>query len=1116
MNLNNLKRTLRVFTIGLLLLGTICNSGSIAASELNEFQMTVKLENATLKELFNIIEEKFDYSFLIRNNDIDLNERISVNAKDKSVEEILTNVLKKQKAEFTVNDNRIIVYKSNLKKEASSKSSVEKQVVQQSVKISGTVIDEVTGEPVIGANVLVKGTAIGTITDYDGKFSFDAPGGSTLVISYIGYINVEVAASASPMTIRIKEDTHALEEVVVVGYGVQKRESLTGAMQVVSGRELNDVSSASVSNMLQAKAPGVHVQSSGGKAGEEASIVIRGKSTINGSTAPLWVIDGVIVGSSAGQLNSNDIESISVLKDAASTAIYGSSGANGVVLVTTKKAKPGEARIDVSANWTASKMHLGNMEMMSGAELYEFYQSYTNQGAINFAQYTPELANRNYNWWKEGSQTGWTQDYNISISGGTEKLKSFVSVGLFDQEGTVKGDEYTRYTFRYNMDYQAKPWLTIRPKVSGARSDRDDKMGGSVHNTTWNINGTGAALAAMYTNLPWDSPYDENGDLLQVYRPTTWIASDKYNYLFDQQWNYIRETKYEATANMDFDIRFTDWLTFASVNSYNLNTLKRKVYKDPQSSEGLSTKGSLQDRNITKTRLYTNQVLRFNKDFDKHSVNGVLGYEWIDEIYEDFTQTGTGFVSGFEIAEVTTSAQSVKGIKKEIAKQSYFMNANYAYNHRYLLGFSFRRDGSSNFGSDSKYGNFFSISGGWNIHQEEFFEADWAQQLKVRASYGSVGRSPDEEYPQYGLYKVINTNKYNGNPGALINQLENPDLTWEKTYTAGVGVDAILFNRLNVNLDFYHKRTTDLLYEVPQPGVIGVSKYWQNVGEVKNIGFEALVSYDILRNKDFNWSISANIATNKNEITELFDDDKPILVSNGGAGVQGALDKRMMVGHNIDTWYGAEWAGVDTETGAALWYYTTDDGLRETTTDYSKAKTTESMVALGKMSPDFYGGFATNFSWKNLSLMANFGYSVGGKIFSYSRTVQDSDGAYPTYNQMKLQKGWSRWEKPGDKATHPVPIYGNKTNSQAPSSRQLEDASFLRLRNLTIGYTLPWKLPQISSVKLTLSGENLFLISDFSGTDPELPGYDQSGKAGVFVNSYIAPRRFSFGLNITL
>jgi len=1093
-----LKKTGKLLIAACLFISTPLITGTVSASELQTHIMSVQLEQTTLKELFDLIEEKFDYTFLIRNNDIDLNERISIDMSNRSVEDILTYALKNQNADFVVNDNRIVVFKTNKDK---NETPVQ-PTVQQATRITGVVVDQVTGESIIGANVIVKGTTNGTSTDFDGKFTLEASSGAVLVVSYIGYVQLEVPASSTPMTIRIKEDTHALEEVVVVGYGVQKKESLTGAMQVVTGESLNDATSASVSNLLQGKAPGVHVQSSGGKAGEDANIVIRGKSTINGSTAPLWVVDGVIIGNAAGQLNPSDIESISVLKDAASTAIYGSSGANGVVLVTTKKAKVGEARIDVSANWTASKMHLGNMELTNGAELYDFYQSFNNQEAIKFTQYTPELRNRNFDWWKAGSQTGWTQDYNISISGGTEKMRSLVSLGIYDQEGTVKGDKFTRYNFRYNMEYKANNWLTISPKVSGARTDNENKMG--------------ELLGAMYTNLPWDSPYDENGKLLQENKPKSWIATDKSNPLFDNQWNYVKGTRYEVTANMDFNIRFTDWLTFASVNSYRLNTEKKKTYKDPKSSGGQSTKGLIEDYNYTRSRLYTNQVLRFNKDFGKHSLNGVLGYEWIDEVIEDFTQGGTGFVSGFQIADVTSTPQTAKGIKTELAKQSYFMNANYAYDHRYLLGLSVRRDGSSNFGADTQYGNFFSVSGGWNIHQEQFFEVPWVQQLKLRASYGSVGRSPDEIYPQYGLYKVLGTNKYNGNPGALINQLANPDLTWEKTYTAGIGIDAILFDRLTLNLDVYNKKTTDLLYEVPQPGVIGVDEYWQNVGEVQNRGFELLVGYDILKHKDFYLNVSANIALNRNEIKELFDGNKPIFVPYAGASVLGSLDKRMMVGHDIDTWYGAEWAGVDVQTGAPLWYYTTADGKRETTSDYSRAKTTESMVDLGRSTPDFYGGFSTTFSWKDLSVMANFSYSVGGKIFSYSRTVQDSDGAYPTYRQYKMQKDWKRWEKPGDIATHPVAVYSNKSNSQSVSSRQLEDASFLRLRTLTIGYTLPWKIPQVSAVKLTLSGENLFLISGFSGTDPELPGYDKNGKAGVFVNSYIAPRRFSFGLNITL
>ena len=1102
MNLNYLKKAIRLVVAGLLLLITTLNPGTISASELQAFQMSVHLENATLKELFDIIEEKFEYSFLIRNNDIDLEERITMKITDKSVEEILTKALKKQEAEFTVNDNRIVVYKTNSKKTANP-APAEIKASQQTTKISGTVIDEFTGEPVIGANVLVKGTAIGTITDYDGNFSFEAPAGSTLVISYIGYLNVEVAASSSPMTIRIKEDTHALEEVVVVGYGVQKKESLTGAMQVVSSDKLQDMTSASVSNMLQAKAPGVHIQSGGSKPGEEGQIVIRGKSTINGTTAPLWVIDGVVAGTEAGLINPNDIESISILKDAASTAIYGSSGANGVIMVTTKQGKTGDAKIQVSAKWAATKLTKGNMEMTNGAELYEYYQQYTNQEAIKFAQYTPELANRNFDWWDAGSKTGLAQDYNISISGGTEKMKSAISVGVYDETAAVKGYDYTRYTLRYNMEYKANSWLTIRPKIAGSRVDTDDRM----FNT-----------GAMYTNLPWDSPYDENGDLIQEYRPKNWIASDKYNYLYDLQWNYKKQTNYEASANMDFDIKLTDWLTFASVNSFRLSTRKSKQYWDPKSYDGQSVNGIIEDFNRTYTRLYTNQLLRFNKTFDKHSINGVLGYEWNESQVEEFTQSVINLPSGFEIGSAGSTPRSVAGTKTESAVQSYLFNANYSYDHRYLAGFSFRRDGASNFGDNAKYGNFFSVSAGWNIHNEEFFEVDWAQQLKIRGSYGSVGMPPKEFYPQYGLYalSVSNVNRsYNGVPGAIMNQLPNHDLTWEKTTTAGLGIDAILFDRLTFNFDVYYKKTTDLLYPVPQPGVIGLDQYWQNVGQVDNKGLEVAASYAIIKNKEMQWNIGANLALNRNKIAKLYG-GQPIIRARGGANILGVLDKIMTEGSDIDTWYGAEWAGVDPETGAAQWWYTTNEGKREKTTVYADAKQTESLAELGRSTPDFYGGFSTDFSWKNLTVGATFGYSVGGKIYNYTRSVYDSDGAYTTYNQVKMRKGWKRWEKPGDIATHPIAIYGNKTQSNSASSRYLEDASYLRLRNLSISYLLPWKIPYVNAVNLSLSGENLFVITDFSGSDPEVPPSDDSGKNGAYSSTYPRTRNFLFGINITL
>lgn len=989
MEMNYFKKTGKMMVAACMLAGLPFIPGTVSASELQTQMMSVQMESTTLKELFDLIEEKFNYTFLIRNNDINLNERISIDMSNRSVEEILTTALKNQHADFVVNNNRIVVYKSS--SNPNELRNTERMVAQQTITISGTIVDAVTGEPVIGANVLVKGTTNGTSTDFDGKFSLEAPAGATLVVSYIGYVNHEVKATSAPMTIRIKEDTQNLEEVVVVGYGVQKKESLTGAMQVVSNEKLLDATSPTVENLLSGKAPGVQVTSGGGQPGAAGKVVIRGKSTVNGSTDPLWIVDGVIVGTDAGSLNPADIESMSILKDAASTAIYGSQGANGVIVVTTKKGKIGKATINASVKMGVNQLHRGNMNMMNGEELYDYYKSFANQDALP-SYFTEDLRNRNFDWWKEGTHLGFAQDYNVSVSGGSEKIKTYTSVGYYNEDGAVKGYDYKRYNLRFNVDYQATDWLTIKPKVWATRSDVMDQQQDLG--------------AIMYVNFPWDSPYDENGDLIQQYRPTDWVNSDATNYLYDLQWNYEKKTSYEFMGNFDFDIKFTDWLTFASVNSYKYNNILFKGYNDPRSKAGEADNGLLQDKTTTSYRVYSNQLLRFNKVFDKHSINAILAYEWNSYTREIKDQTAASFAPGFSVADVATTPKTIKGSQEEWAVQSYLFNANYAYDNRYLLSFSFRRDGASNFGEDAKYGNFFSVSGGWNIHQEEFFKAkDWVQQLKLRASYGSVGNRPTELYSQYTLYAM--STGYNGDPGAVIAQKENKNLTWEKTYTAGVGIDAILFDRLTINLDYYNKKTTDLLYKVPLPGVTGITGIYRNVGSVKNNGFEVSLGVDILKGGDWNWSVAANLGLNRNKITELYGGKSEIITANAGTSYYIYMDKILTPGQDVDTWYGTEWAGVDPQTGAPLWYTTNEKGERITTSDYSEAS--KHQTILGKLSPDFYGGFSTNLSWKNIDLSAVFGYSVGGEIYNYDRSMYDSDGAqfsllsrstFMTYNEL--------------------------------------------------------------------------------------------------------------------
>ena len=1101
MEMNYFKKSSRLMVAACMLAGMPMIPGVASASPLQTHIMSVQMESTTLKELFDLIESKFSYTFLVRNNDINLDERISIDMTSRSVEDILRTALRNQHADFIVNDNRIIVYKSTANPDKAREAAV-KMIAQQTQTIVGTVIDAVSGEPVIGANVLVKGTTTGTSTDFDGNFSLEIPSGATLVVSYIGYINLEVKPTKGKMVIRIKEDTQALDEVVVVGYGVQKRESLTGAMQVVNNEKLTTATTPAVENMLTGKAPGVFVSPGNGEPGATGKIVIRGKSTVNGSTDPLWVIDGVIVGDGAGSLNPADVESMSILKDAASTAIYGSQGANGVIVVTTKKGKTGKATVNASVKLGISQLSKGNMEMMNGAELYDYYKSFPNQEMIVFSRYNEDLRNANYDWFKEGTKLGFAQDYNISLSGGTEKLKTYVSLGYYGEDGTIKDYNYKRYNFRFNVDYQVFDWLKLKPQVSGARKDIFDQSTG---------------ISSFYSMLPWDNPYDENGELVGIQPNPTWVHSTASNYMYDLQWDNTTSTAYEFMGNFDFDIKFCDWLTFSSVNNYRFTDTNRKIYTDPRSSGGKGTTGSLEDKVSQTYRVYSNQLLRFNKTFGKHSVNAIAAYEWNTYTGKVNEMVKSGFAPGFTVADAAAVPRKIGGSQNEWAVQSLLFNGNYSYDNRYLFQASFRRDGASNFGDNAKYGNFFSLSGGWNINREAFFHADWVDQLKLRVSYGSVGNRPTSLYPQYALYS---TDKYNEQPGGTLAQISNPDLTWEKTFTTGVGIDARFFNRVSITMDYYNKNTSNLLYEVPLPMVTGVKTVWRNVGSVKNNGFEVSLGVDILKNvHDLNWRVDANLGLNRNKVTELYG-EKPEIITDSGSGYADEANKILRPGLDADSWYMTEWAGVNVETGAPEWFTTNENGERVRTSDYADASKHKAVV--GTYSPDFFGGFSTDLSWKQFDLSAMFTYSVGGKIYNYSRMEYDSDGVYTDRNQMKLQSGWSRWEKAGDVATHPLAKYSNNSGSNKGSSRYLEDDTYLKMKNLTIGYNLALPQWHIANLRIYFSGENLFTVTSFSGTDPELPASITNVKngttkiTGVAMNPFPQTRKFMFGLNITL
>lgn len=984
----------------------------------------------------------------------------------------------------------------------SSTAGTNLAVQQQDQKLKGQVIDATTGEPVIGVNVLVKGTTNGTITDIDGKYELNAPAGAILQISFIGYKTVEIAATTSEQTIKLHEDTETLDEVVVVGYGVQKKESLTGAMSTLKENRLKDVTTPTVENMLNGKVSGVYVAPGSGQPGSNGAVQIRGRATLSGSTSPLWVIDGVIVGEDPGVLNPSDIENMTILKDAASTAIYGSQGANGVIIVTTKMGKSEKMKINASVKLGVSTMTNGKMEVMNGAELYDYYASFPNQEDIKFSRWNPELRNANFDWGELASQAGFTQDYNISLSGGNEKMSSYFSLGYYSEEGTVKGYKYDRYSFRYRSNYKPFSWLTIKPNISGSMKNTDD----SQYDYT-----------AKYTMFPWDSPYDEDGNLVPD-RYSGWVDSSDLNYLNSISYgNHTARKTYEFSGNFDFDIKITDWLTFTSVNNYRWTGYFQSTYTDPRTDSASGVQGRVEEEQTNNIQRYTNQYLTFNKMFGKHSVQALLAYEFMDTSAKVINAKGTGIVSGFEVLDATATPEEVGGNLTEWAKQSVFAKANYTYDNRYLAEVSLRRDGASNFGDDKKYGNFFSISAGWNINREKWFKADWVDVLKLRASYGSVGNIPYSKYPQYGLYSV--SSNYNGIPAILISQVGNKDLTWEQTYTAGVGIDANFFNnRLRFVFDYYNKYTSNILYQVPVSGLTGITSRWQNVGEMRNSGIEITIGGDIIRTKDWLWSLDLNMGYNKNKLEKLYGDDPNMMIIGGGGNdtsIAGAAEKVLKVGYSTDRYYLREWAGVDPKNGAPLWYK--NDGSGETTSNYSEAK----QVMTEATSPKLFGGFNTSLTWKNIDLNASFGFSLGGKIYNYSRQEYDSDGAYTDRNQMKLIDGWSRWEKEGDIATHPAASYGNKSNSNKASTRYLEDGDYLKLRSLSIGYNLNLSKYYIQNMRIYFTAENVFTLTGFSGIDPEVPAYyDETtgtyksiGTAGA--NLYPSTRKFMFGINLT-
>lgn len=952
----------------------------------------------------------------------------------------------------------------------------------QKVIVKGTVIDAEQETPLPGTNIIEEGTDNGTSTDFDGEFTLEVNSDATLEVSSMGYATKEVKVDGqTELKITMEISGNELDEVIVTGYIDQEKRKVTSAVSHIDNEDLKDVTSPDIGGMLQGKAAGVDVINTTGKPGSKPTINIRGLSSINGNTSPLWVVDGAIR-HAAPDLNPNEVEDITVLKDASATALYGSRGANGVIIVTTKSGKRGETTVSVSSKMGFSDYSNGNFNLMNSQELFDYYQHFGNPDQIP-DNVNEEVLNTDYDWVKNGTHKGLTQDHNVSLRGGGEKTKTFFSLGYYNEEGSLKGYEYNKLSTRLNLDYKVNDKLTLKPKVAINYAYDEDRQ----HD-----------LFEMHTYMPWDSPYDEDGALVDPQQTgVDWFGRNSRNYLYDLQWNYGKSNTLNLTTDFDFEYKLSPNLRFVSTNSFTFYNSKSKSYSDPRSNDGQADKGSLGNTDAERITKFTNQMLKYSNSFGRHDLKALIAYEYNDYNYEDQGAVGKGLVPGSSILDLTAKPDDVNGTRNQYSIQSYLSNINYSFDNRYMAQFSIRYDGASNFGKDHKYGTFFSISGGWNIHNEDFFHSEVVNQLKLRGSYGAVGNRPGALYPQYSRYSL--SDSYIGIPAATPSQIGNQDLTWEKSYQTDIALDGRVFDRLGFTLEYYLKNTSDLLYNITLPAVTGYTGVWRNIGAVRNKGFEASVNADVFKSdRDFQWNMMLNIGTNNNKITDLYE---------GHSVDRGYKISRM--GEDFNTWYMRKWLGVDAENGKPLWEVVdSETGERTETSDYNKA--TKQIV--GTASPDFYGGFSSTMSYKNFSLRMNFSFVSGGEILNLSRQLYDADGAYPTFNQQKLQSGWNRWEEPGDEATHPELVYGGNNNSNKPSSRYLEDGSYLRLRNLRLGYSIPENILEklkLKSAEVFFSTDNLFTITDFSGTDPEVGG------DYTFDNTYPISKHFMFGINLS-
>ena len=989
-------------------------------------------------------------------------------------------------------------------------------VAAQTREVTGTVISSEDAMPVIGASVVVKGTTTGTVTDYDGKFTLNVPTSvKTLLISYIGMETQEVAITQN-MKVSLSSDTQTLEEVVVTGYGVMKKAAFTGAAQVVGSDNLTKRTDANFMKSLEGSVAGLQISSFTGQPGAFAATTIRGKGSVNSGTEPLYVIDGIAIysdkmgvnsttgsgdmaASPMANINPNDIESITVLKDATATAIYGARAANGVIVVTTKKGASGKARFNFNAK--AGTSFVANLNNDYRTVNLDRYKEIWKEGLVNagYAANTTEASDvlnsyvndrygvdlagdvQNVDWLDAVISNGATQDYNLSVQGGNESMRYYISGGYFENKGVLIGTGMKRYSGRLSLDGNSDR-LGYGLSVNGALSDIDNSMTESQY-----IN----PIVAVYDLRPFQQIYNQDGtyNMDAYYNP---IA------LNDEERGDKRNQKQTTVVvNPYFTYKLAEGLTWKTNAGLSLIDLGESFYSSKYNPQ-YSDSGMLGERNMERATTYSiTNTVNYIKSFNEiHNINVLLGQEAQKVAFSRVYASASGYPSDsvFELDNASTPV-SAGSMTKASTLSSFFMNAEYNYNNKYYGSASFRYDGSSRFGANNKWAPFWSVGAKYRISEEAFMEEtkDWLSDLTVRGSYGTVGNQDIGYYAAMGLYSYGYS--YNSKPGAVPTQIVNPDLKWETVAKADLGLHAVLFDRFTVEMDYYNQRTKDMIFDVPLSYTSGFESVLKNIGEMENQGFEFLINSNVMKTKDFRWDVNLTGTFNRNKIIKLAT-DKPI---------ENTTTIRK-VGEAYNTFYMAEYAGVDPETGSPLWYKGKEG--KETTSNINEA----GQRIVGSADPKFYGGVGMNFKYKNFDLSADVSYTLGNKVYNSGFSYDMQVGHYflgPVSNNVYE----NRWQKPGDITNVPKFEAGNSSSAEANSTRFLMDGSYLRMKSVVLGYTLPSKLVAkagISNLRVYASADNLFTItsSDYIGFDP------QTRPTGFQSWSYPVPTNIMFGLNL--